>query len=159
MATNLNVAGEGQVMQNGLVCMKYDEFTKLEPRTLQIMNNSEAILVTLPDNDELDELFSRIVNIYKEDAEKPKKKRIGYDNILETVVLFIDKQDYPDFSKPIASREDAKDQIDSSATQTKGALGKLLRDLQKWGGLNEEDAIYYLDPANIQNLGEVMKQI
>lgn len=52
MANDLNIGGtlEGQVMKNGLVCMSYEEFAKLEPRTLSIMNTSEAILANLPED-------------------------------------------------------------------------------------------------------------
>lgn len=81
--------------------MNYEEFSKLEPRTLTIMNQSEAILTDLPEDANIEELFKKIVEIYKEDSQKSKKKRKGYDNILETVVFFVEKEDYPDFNKKI----------------------------------------------------------
>lgn len=76
MANDLNVTGvqEGQVMKNGMVCMNYEEFAKLEPRTLSIMNSSEVILANLPDDANIEEVFKQLVNIYKEDNEKPKKE-------------------------------------------------------------------------------------
>lgn len=91
---------DGQATKNGLVLMDYEELKQLDPRTLSILNKSEAILTYLPENnDEIDDLLERMVNVFKEDAEKPKKKRKGYANILETVVFFLEKEDYPDYSK------------------------------------------------------------
>lgn len=43
--------------------------------------------------------------------------------------------------------------------QTKGPLGKLLRDLKQWGGLDEDEALYNLNPATISDLGSVMTLI
>lgn len=117
-------------MKNGMVVMSYEEFAKLDERTLAIMNSSEAILTTLPDNVKIEDLFKKIVNIFRDDAEKSKKKRKGYDNILETVVFFVEKDDYPDFKKPFKSLMMDKNQINSVEVQTKGPLGKLLRDLK-----------------------------
>lgn len=74
MANELNFAGEPKVMKNGLVVIDYDEFAKLDDRTLSIMNASEAILTNLPDDADVEKTFSKIVNIFKEDSEKPKKK-------------------------------------------------------------------------------------
>ena len=42
---------------------------------------------------------------------------------------------------------------------TKGPLGKLLKDLKQWGGLEEDDAIFNINPANLSDLGEVMTAI
>jgi hypothetical protein len=39
---------------------------------------------------------------------------------------------------------------------TKGPLGKLIKDLKQWGGLEEDDAIYNINPENLSDLGEVM---
>ena len=158
MANDLNIGGAG-AMKNGLVCMRYEELSKLEPRTLSILNESEAILTDLPEDANIEELFKKIVDIYKSDAEKSKKKRKGYDNIIETVVFFVEKEDYPDLNKKIDQILDDKNQIDSSEMTTKGPLGKLLKDLKKWGGLDEDEAIYNINPANISDLGEVMTQI
>lgn len=92
MANDLNIGDvmEGQVMKNGLVCMQYEEFAKLEARTLSIMNTSEAILLNLPEEADIEKLFKSIVDVYREDVEKPIKQRKGYENILETVVFFVD---------------------------------------------------------------------
>lgn len=54
------------------------------------MNTSEAILLNLPEEADIEKLFKSIVDVYREDVEKPIKKRKGYENILETVVFFVD---------------------------------------------------------------------
>lgn len=159
MANDLNISDSNElgVMKRGLVCMNYEEFSKLEARTLAIMNQSEAILTDLPDDADIEGLFKKIVDIYKEDAEKSKKKRKGYDNILETIVFFVEKEDFPDLNKKIEQIGDKQDsQIDSTKFVTKGPLGKLIKDLKQWGGLEEDDAIYNINPANLSDLGEVM---
>lgn len=70
MANDLNIGDSDQlsVMKRGLVCMSYEELSKLESRTLTIMNQSEAILADLPEDANIEELFKKIVEIYKEDA-------------------------------------------------------------------------------------------
>jgi len=57
MANELNFGGEPKVMKNGLVVMDYDEFAKLDSRTLKIMNSSEAILTNLPDDADVEKIF------------------------------------------------------------------------------------------------------
>lgn len=42
---------------------------------------------------------------------------------------------------------------------TKGPLGKLLKDLKQWGGLDEDEALYNLNPSSINDLGAVMTLI
>jgi hypothetical protein len=56
-------------------------------------------LTDLPEDADLEGLFSKIVDIYREDAKKSKNKRMGLDNILETVVFFVEKDEYPNFDK------------------------------------------------------------
>lgn len=126
MANDLNIGDTDElgIMKRGLVCMAYEEFSKLEARTLSIMNESEAILTDLPEDADIEGLFKKIVEIFKEDAQKSKKKRMGYDNILETVVLFVEKEDYPDLNKTAQQMAEKKEQqIDSSEFVTKGPLG------------------------------------
>jgi len=164
MSNELNIGSDAgdhakQVMKHGLVIMGYEELVKLEPRTLSILNSSEAILSTQPGDAKIEELFKRIVTIYKEDAEKPKKKRQGYENLLETVVFFVDQEDYPSWTQPIQASEE-KDQIPStSATEGNGPLAKLLKDLKEWGGLDEDEALFNLNPAEVNDLGAVMTLI
>lgn len=55
--------------------------------------------------------------------------------------------------------DSGSNQIDSSDVTTKGPLGLLLKDLKQWGGLDEDEAIYNIDPEKIGDLGEVMSQI
>jgi ribosomal protein L6P/L9E len=63
-------------------------------------------------------------------------------------------------NKKVVHIADNKDvQIEDWEITTKGPLGNLIKDLKKWGGLDEDDAIYNIDPANISNLGDVMTLI
>jgi hypothetical protein len=63
MANDLNIGDTGElgIMKRGLVCMNYEEFSKLEARTLSIMNQSEAILTDLPEEADIEGLFKKIV--------------------------------------------------------------------------------------------------
>jgi len=99
------------------------------------------------------------VNIFKEDSEKPKKKQKGYDHILETVVFFVEKDDYPDFKKPMLEMMADQKQIKSAEITTKGPFGQLLKDLKEWGGIEEDDAIHDVDPEKIKDLATMMEQI
>lgn len=118
-------------MKNNMVIMDFAEFTKLEPRTLAIMNNSEAILTNLPKEDaDVKELYKRIVDIFHEDARKPKKEKIGYVNLLETVVIFVADDMFPDFNKPLEDLQSFAVKSNSSGAQIKGPLGQLLNDLK-----------------------------
>jgi hypothetical protein len=84
---------------------------------------------------------------------------MGYDNILETVVFFVEKEDYPDLNKKVEHLAERNEQISDAEFVTKGPLGKLMKDLKQWGGLEEDDAIYNINPANLSDLGEVMSAI
>lgn len=160
LANELNVI-ENSVLKNGMVIMDYSELTKLEPRTLSILNNSEVIMANLPKEDaNVDELFQRIVDIFHDDARKPKKKTKGFKNLLEVAVIFIPDESYANLTKPLEELKKDAVQIDySSETFIKGPVGLLLSELKQLAGIDEDDAIYNLNPNNLNDVTTAIKQI
>lgn len=142
-----------QVMKHGLVVMEFAELEALSARTLSILNSSEAILTTQPADANVKALFKKILTIYKEDLEKSAKKRRGYDNLLETIIFFVSEDDYPKWSQPLRVDREAPGEA------AKGPLAKLLHDLKEWGGLDEDQALFNLNPKEAGDLGAVMTLI
>jgi len=54
-------------MKYELVVMEFSELGTLSPRALSILNSSDAIMTTQPDDLDVKELFKKILAVYKAD--------------------------------------------------------------------------------------------
>ena len=137
-------------MKYELVVMDFSELGPLSERALSILNSSDAIMTTQPDDLDVKELFKKILAVYKADQEAPAKERRKYENLLETVIYFVSEDDFERCTKPIQTK--AKD----SKEPAKGQLARLLDDLSEWGGLDKDQILYNLKKSDIQDMGAVM---
>jgi len=137
-------------MKYELVVMDFSELGTLSERALSILNSSDAIMTTQPDDLDVKELFKKILAAYKADQEAPRKERRKYENLLETVIYFVSEDDFERCAKPMQTK--AKD----SKEPAKSQLARLLDDLSEWGGLDKDQILYNLKKSDTQDMGAVM---
>jgi len=65
---------------------------------MQILCVSEAVLINQPENADISKVFKKLVEICKKDSELSELKQKGYYNVLETIILFVSDEDYPDLT-------------------------------------------------------------
>lgn len=142
--------------KNQLIMMDFADFKKLENSTLSMLNSSDAILTSQPDDfdgQQIKDLFNQIFAIYKKDQEKTNKNKLKYENILKTVIYFISTEDYerlnmvPQSSVP-EQEEDPKAPID-----------RLVDDLAAWGGLDRESLLFNIKKDDLNNISTIMNDI
>ena len=139
-----------QVMKYELVLMEFSELGALSERALSILNSSDAIMTTQPDDLDVKELFTKILAAYKADQEAPRKERRKYENLLETVIYFVSEDDFARCTKPMQTK--AKDSKEPARSQ----LARLLDDLSEWGGLDKDQILYNLKKTDTNDMGAVM---
>jgi hypothetical protein len=81
-------------------------------------------------------LFKKMVDIYKEDQQQENKSKCKYENILQTVIFFVNREDFERCSKP----------LEAPARKPSGGspMEDLLDDLKEWGGLQHEQVLQVL---------------
>ena len=73
-----------------MICMTYESLVKNteNEETLQYVNSAEAVLCCIQEDEfSIQNVFNTLFKMFKENADK-------YDNLLSTVIYFIDKDDY-----------------------------------------------------------------
>jgi hypothetical protein len=88
--TNFNFE-EAQGRQFGLVFLDGQELIKLEPKAIQILLHSQAVLTT--SDIQAKDLFTKMVEEVKKDDELPEAER-KLEGLLESVILFTKKPDF-----------------------------------------------------------------
>jgi hypothetical protein len=137
-------------MKHELVLMEFSELEALTPRALSILNSSDAVMTTQPDDLDVKELFKKLLAAYKADQEAPEKERRKYENLLETVIYFVGEDDFERCTKPIEIKP--KEEQEPAKSQ----LARLLDDLSEWGGLDKDQVLYNLKKSEINDMGAVM---
>ncbi len=82
----------------GLVFFEGADLSKLDNRALQILLGSEIVVTT---NDiKPQDIYTKLVELSKKDDEKSENERT-LSGILESIILFIRKNDFDRLQKPI----------------------------------------------------------
>ncbi len=82
----------------GLVFYDGAELSKLDNRALNILLSSEIVVTT--NEIKAQDIYTKLIELSKKDDEKDEKER-KLTGILESVVLFIRKNDFERLQKPI----------------------------------------------------------
>jgi hypothetical protein len=110
--------------------MQSQELKDLSERALQIINSSDAIMTIQDPDFDVKALFKKLVEVYKEDQEQENKSKCKYENILQTVIFFVNQDDFDRCSKPL--------EVQMKKPNGNSPLENLLDDLNEWGGLDRD---------------------
>lgn len=72
---------------------------------MKILCISEAVLINQPENADVNKVFKKLIEICKKDSELSELKQKGYYNVLETIILFVSDEDYPDLANFVPQEE------------------------------------------------------
>ena len=72
---------------------------------MKILCILEAVLINQPENSDINKVFKKLIEMCKKDSELSKLKEKGYYNFLETIILFVSDEDYPDLANFVPQEE------------------------------------------------------
>ena len=98
------------------------DLESLDQRVLKILDSSDAIVSSYPKEFNLKAFYAKLQSVYKS-----SKK---YENILNTVMFFVDEDDYARCLK------ENENKIVQKAPETE--MKTLLDDLEFWSGLSQD---------------------
>jgi hypothetical protein len=92
------------------VPIRFEDFEKLDDKIMQILCVSEAVLINQPESADINKVFKKLIEMCKKDSELSELKQKGYYNVLETIILFVSDEDYPDLTNLIPQEEKKKEE-------------------------------------------------
>jgi len=131
--------------------MQSQELKDLSERALQIINSSDAIMTIQEPDFDVKALFKKLVEVYKEDQEQENKSKCKYENILQTVIFFVNQDDFDRCSKPL--------EVHVKKPNGSSPLENLLEDLNEWGGLDRDQVLHILRKDKNQSPSDVLSQL
>jgi hypothetical protein len=87
------------------VPLRFEDFEKLDDKIMKILCISEAVLINQPKNADINRVFKKLIEMCKKDSELSELKQKGYCNVLETIILFVSDEDYPDLANFVPQEE------------------------------------------------------
>jgi hypothetical protein len=87
------------------VPIRFEDFEKLDDKIMKILCISEAVLINQPENSDINKVFKKLIEMCKKDSELSELKQKGYYNVLETIILFVSDEDYPDLANFVPQEE------------------------------------------------------
>ena len=85
--------------------IRFEDFEKLDDKIMKILCISEAVLINQPENADINKVFKKLIEMCKKDFELSELKQKGYYNVLETIILFVSDEDYPDLANFVPQEE------------------------------------------------------
>ncbi len=85
--------------------LRFEDFEKLDDKIMKILCISEAVLINQPKNADINRVFKKLIEMCKKDSELSELKQKGYCNVLETIILFVSDEDYPDLANFVPQEE------------------------------------------------------
>jgi hypothetical protein len=87
------------------VPIRFEDFEKLDDKIMKILCILEAVLINQPENSDINKVFKKLIEMCKKDSELSELKQKGYYNVLETIILFVSDEDYPDLANFVPQEE------------------------------------------------------
>lgn len=136
--------------------MPYAEFISSPKKkfNLEVLSRCEAVIVCHSLNDNIRKPFEDLFTLVKKDFDKPQHLRKGWVAIADTTFFFVLQEDMADFDKEF---DYSKCYLPEKKVRT--PLEKLFAHLEHWGGIKPDRALLHINPENMEDLIEVVKQL
>ena len=131
--------------------MDISELQKLDETVLKILNSSEAIMTNQPDDLNIEALYTKIHNVYIGDQEAVSKEKskaaAKYESILNTVIFFVNDEDYTRCTQLGVDKKPKVEEEDPS----KHPIERFLEDLKEWGGVKSDEILCKVKKEDFSN--------